>query len=228
MTENKFDWFDEARFGLFIHWGLSSLLEGNYSVVDSLGGDIVFAGKKMSGEEFARRAERFNPDKFSADAWADHALEAGMRYAVLTSRHHDGFCLWDSQVSDFTMAKTGAKRDFVADFMEGMRRAGLREVGQWLKKHGEGIYGSERIHYNPGKFHTRKRKTLYLYFRWEVHWPSWGREFWLYGVKEPVESAFIPATGQEIEVKWDNGKLCLIGLPKEYPDIMGTVGLRLE
>ena len=51
---------------------------------------IVFAGKKMSGEEFARCTERFNPDKFSADAWADHALEAGMRYAILTTRHHDG------------------------------------------------------------------------------------------------------------------------------------------
>ena len=81
---------------------------------------------------------------------------------------------------------------------------------------------------NLGKFHTRKGKTLFVYFKWDVHWPSWGKEFWLYDIPEPVESAFIPATGQEIEAVWGNGKLRLKNLPKQMPDIMGTVALRLK
>lgn len=110
-------WFDQARFGLFMHWGLYSLLGK---------GEWAMYAEKIPVEKYSKLAARFAPARFDADTWAGHAVDAGMRYAVLTTRHHDGFCLWDSQVSDFTSVKTAARRDFVAAYVKGMRKAGLR------------------------------------------------------------------------------------------------------
>jgi alpha-L-fucosidase len=113
----RMKWFHEARFGMFIHWGLYSLLGR---------GEWVMFHERISRDEYAKLAERFNPSRFDADAWAGLAAEAGMKYMVLTTRHHDGFCLFDSQVSDFTSVKTAAKRDFVAEYVEACRKAGLK------------------------------------------------------------------------------------------------------
>jgi len=85
-------------------------------------------------EEYAELAEQFRPAKFDADAWANLAKEAGAGYVVLTTRHHDGFCLFDSKVSDFTSVKTAAKRDFVREYVEAARAGGMK-VGfyySWL------------------------------------------------------------------------------------------------
>jgi len=123
MSENaakytqRMKWFHEARFGMFIHWGLYSLLER---------GEWTMFVERIPKAEYAKLADKFNPRKFDADAWAGLAAEAGMKYMVLTTRHHDGFCLFDSQVSDFTSVKTRAKRDFVAEYVEAARRAGLK------------------------------------------------------------------------------------------------------
>ena len=110
-------WFHQARFGMFIHWGLYSVLSR---------GEWVMLAERIPKEEYAKLAEQFNPGDFSADAWVKLAQEAGMKYIVLTTRHHDGFCLFDSKVSDFTSVKTAAKRDFVAEYVEACRKAGMR------------------------------------------------------------------------------------------------------
>ncbi len=110
-------WFHQARFGMFIHWGLYSLLGR---------GEWVMLNERIPAAEYARLAQRFRPARFDADAWAALAAEAGMKYMVLTTRHHDGFCLFDSQVSDFTSAKTAARRDFVAEYVRACRKAGLK------------------------------------------------------------------------------------------------------
>ena len=110
-------WFHQARFGMFIHWGLYSVLSR---------GEWVMLAERISKEEYAKLAQQFNPTDFSADAWVKLAQEAGMKYIVLTTRHHDGFCLFDSKVSDFTSVKTAAKRDFVAEYVEACRKAGMR------------------------------------------------------------------------------------------------------
>src|SRR5512137_422357 len=94
-------WFHQARFGMFIHFGLYSLLER---------GEWAMFQERIPAAEYARLAAVFNPRKFDADAWAALAVAAGARYMVLTSRHHDGFCLFDSQVTDFTSVKTAARR----------------------------------------------------------------------------------------------------------------------
>jgi len=110
-------WFHRARFGMFIHWGL-------YSIPGR--GEWVMLRERVPRDDYADLARRFRPRRFDPDAWADLARAAGMRYMVLTTRHHDGFCLFDSAVSDFTSVKTAAGRDVVAEYVRACRRAGLK------------------------------------------------------------------------------------------------------
>jgi alpha-L-fucosidase len=110
-------WWRDAKFGLFIHWGI-------YAIPGR--GEWVQWNEQIPLEEYAKLADQFNPTKFDADTWAATAKAAGMKYTVLTTRHHDGFCLFDSKASDFTSVKTNAKRDFVADYVKALRNAGLR------------------------------------------------------------------------------------------------------
>lgn len=110
-------WFQQARFGVFIHWGLYSQLGR---------GEWVMFTERFRAEDYAKIARRFNPKKFDAGAWAALIVESGAKYAVLGARHHDGFCLFDSKVSDFTSVRTAAKRDFVADFVRACRKEGLK------------------------------------------------------------------------------------------------------
>lgn len=110
-------WFNEARFGIFVHWGLYSI---------PARGEWVMFSERIPVGEYAKFADQFNPSKFDADEWAAIAKDAGAKYMVLTTRHHDGFCLYDSKYSDFTSTKTAAKRDFVREFADACRRAGLK------------------------------------------------------------------------------------------------------
>jgi alpha-L-fucosidase len=80
----------------------------------------------IPNEEYAELADQFKPDRFDANAWAALAKEAGAKYMVLTTRHHDGYCLFDSKVSDFTSVKTAAGRDFVAEYAQAARKARLK------------------------------------------------------------------------------------------------------
>ena len=113
----RLKWWTDARFGMFIHWGLYALLAR---------GEWVMYCERIPKAEYARLADRFRPSKFKAERWVSLAEEAGMRYMVLTTRHHDGFSLWDSKASDFTSAKTAAKRDFVAEYVDACREVGMR------------------------------------------------------------------------------------------------------
>lgn len=113
---DRIKWFVEARFGMFIHWGLYAVLAR---------GEWVMYLERIPRSEYAKLVERFRPDRFDADEWAEMARLAGMRYMVFTSRHHDGFSLFDSKYSDFTSAKA-VGRDFVAEYAEACRRQGLK------------------------------------------------------------------------------------------------------
>ena len=113
----RMKWWVEARFGMFIHWGLYAI---------PARGEWVMYCERIPKAEYARLAQKFNPKRFDADKWVALAKQAGARYMVLTTRHHDGFCLWDSDVSDYTSMKTAAKRDFVAEYVKACRKAGMR------------------------------------------------------------------------------------------------------
>lgn len=114
---SRIQWWRDAKFGLFIHWGV-------YSIPGR--GEWVQWNEQIPVDQYARLADQFHPDKFDPDAWAAAARDAGMKYVVLTSRHHDGFALFDDSQSSFTSVKSAAHRDIVADYVTAVRKAGLR------------------------------------------------------------------------------------------------------
>ncbi len=116
-TPDYWDWFNDARFGLFIHWGA-------YSEYGR--GEQVLFREHLDQRAYSEQACRWNPQRFSAHEWAAVAKRAGMKYAVLTTRHHDGFCLWDSKLTDYSTARQAAHHDFVRDYVDALRAAGLR------------------------------------------------------------------------------------------------------
>lgn len=116
LPQEKLTWFRDAKIGLYIHWGLYSLTENGEWTMFLDGIDV---------DEYAERANRFKGEKFDAGELADLALTLGARYSYFTTRHHDGFCLFDSQASDFTSVKTAAGRDFVAEYLDAFRAKGL-------------------------------------------------------------------------------------------------------
>jgi len=161
-------WFNEARCGIFIHWGLYS--------IPARGEWLRFA-ERVPLDEYDRLADQFSPQSFDADAWVGLAQEAGARYMVLTTRHHDGFCLYDSQVSDFTSVKRAAGRDFVADYVEACRRAGMK-VGFYYSlldwRFGGYIPGEEMTPADRDamvqQVHDQVRELLTNYGRVDVLW----------------------------------------------------------
>ena len=110
------EWFKEARFGLFMHYGLYSILGR---------GEWVMYREAIPVAEYEKLKEQFRPDKFDADRITDMAAGAGMRYVNITSRHHDSFCLFASKHSDYTSAASPAKRDLVGELAEQCRKKSL-------------------------------------------------------------------------------------------------------
>jgi alpha-L-fucosidase len=118
-------WFDEAKFGLFMHYGLYSLLEGFYKGEHSLPAEWVLKRTSITVPEYEKLTKNFTAQNFDADFITDLALEAEMKYVNITTRHHDSFCLWDTQQSDFKSTNTPAGRDLVAELAEQCREKGL-------------------------------------------------------------------------------------------------------
>lgn len=113
----RMKWWHDARFGMFIHWGLYAQLGRN---------EWVMNREHIPIAEYERLADTWRPKPDFAREWARLARQAGMRYMVLTTRHHDGFCLFDSELTDYTSAKRGLKRDLVREYVEAARAEGLR------------------------------------------------------------------------------------------------------
>lgn len=110
-------WFPRDKFGLFIHWG-------PYSVYGR--GEQVLFREHMDQHEYIKTACEWNPHFYDAKLWASIAKRAGFKYACLTTRHHDGYCLWDSEFTNYTSAKQAPKRDFVREFVDAFRAEGLK------------------------------------------------------------------------------------------------------
>ncbi len=104
------------RYGMFIHWGPVSLTEK----------EIGWSrGNETPIEKYDNLYKEFNPTKFNADEWASIAKKAGMRYIVLTTKHHDGFCLWDTKLTDYNIMNTPFKRDVVKELAEACKKQGI-------------------------------------------------------------------------------------------------------
>jgi alpha-L-fucosidase len=115
--QRRMQWWHEAKFGLFVHWGLYSVI-GRHEWVMELEGIPV--------AEYEGLARRFKPKVGAARAWAKLAKEAGMKYMVMTTKHHEGFCLFDTQYTDYCAPKQACGRDLVAEYVDAARAEGLR------------------------------------------------------------------------------------------------------
>ena len=110
-------WFREATYGMFIHWGVYSILGE---------GEWIRYKADIPAEEYHKLAWEFNPKNYDPKKWARLAKESGMKYMVMTAKHHDGFCLFDSKYTDFTSVKTAAKRDLIREYVDACRGEGLK------------------------------------------------------------------------------------------------------
>ncbi|MCC5843437.1 MAG: alpha-L-fucosidase [Verrucomicrobia bacterium] len=110
-------WWAEARYGWSLHFGL-------YSVAAR--GEWVRSAERLTDEQYQTYFDRFNPESGWAEAWAEAAVRGGAKYAVLTTKHHDGFCLFDSDLTEFKVPNTPAGRDLVREWVNAVRAAGLR------------------------------------------------------------------------------------------------------
>jgi len=126
--DTRMAWWREARFGMFIHWGLYALPAGTWKGQQIPGiGEWIMASANIPVEEYAPLAGQFNPVKFDAAQWVALAKRAGMKYIVITSKHHDGFSLWDSKVSDYDVVdSTPYGKDILAALTAECRRQGIK------------------------------------------------------------------------------------------------------
>ena len=128
QRDARMKWWREARFGMFIHWGVYSVPAGTYhgKQIDGIGEWIMNRGK-IPVAEYRQFARQFNPVKFDADRWVRTAKEAGMKYIVITSKHHDGFGMFDSKVTDWCITKASPfQRDPLKELAAACQREGIK------------------------------------------------------------------------------------------------------
>lgn len=117
QKQERMQWWTNDRFGMFIHWGLYALPARH---------EWVQKNERIPNEVYNKYFDYFNPDLYNPKEWARKAKEAGMKYAVLTTKHHDGFCLFDSKYTDFKITKTPYGKDAVKEWVDAFRAEGLK------------------------------------------------------------------------------------------------------
>ncbi|MBM3293497.1 MAG: alpha-L-fucosidase [Candidatus Aminicenantes bacterium] len=117
QKEVRMKWWTEARFGMFIHWGLYALPARH---------EWVKNRERLTDEAYAKYFDHFNPDLYDPKGWARTAKASGMKYFVVTTKHHEGFCLFDSKFTDYKATKTPYGRDLIAPLVQAMRDEGLK------------------------------------------------------------------------------------------------------
>jgi len=117
QKQKRMEWWTNDRFGMFIHWGLYSLPARH---------EWVKRNEKMTNEQYQKYFDLFDPDMFDPKEWAKQAKAGGMKYVVLTTKHHEGFCLFDSKLTDYKSTKTLARRDIVRECVDAFRAEGIK------------------------------------------------------------------------------------------------------
>lgn len=154
--DSRMQWFEQARFGMFIHWGVYSSLGCSWNGKKYGGyGEHIQRMARIPVEVYKEKvAGTFNPQEFDAEEWVRIAKETGMGYFIITSKHHDGFAMYDSKVSDYNIVKaTPFGRDPMKDLRDACRKAGIKfgfyysHAFDWGEK--EGV-GNDWDYDNPG------------------------------------------------------------------------------
>ncbi|WP_434715180.1 alpha-L-fucosidase (plasmid) [Rhizobium sp. YTUHZ045] len=117
LPEEKKAWFVHDRFGMFVHWGLYALPARH---------EWVKSREELNDADYQKYFDHFDPDLYDPREWARRAKAAGMKYVVLTTKHHEGFCLWDTKATDFKVTNTPYGKDLLRPFVDAFRAEGLR------------------------------------------------------------------------------------------------------
>ncbi len=128
QRDARMKWWREAKFGMFIHWGVYSVPAGTYKGKQIGGiGEWIMNSAKIPVAEYREFAKQFNPVKYNPDEWVKLAKEAGMKYIIITSKHHDGFALFDSKVTEWDVVDaTPYKKDLLKPLSEACRKYGIK------------------------------------------------------------------------------------------------------
>jgi alpha-L-fucosidase len=144
--EKRLEWFRDAKYGMFIHWGLYAIPAGEWNGQRSLGlGEWIMNRSRVPVTEYEKLAGQFNPVRFNPDEWVQLAQDAGMKYIVITSKHHDGFAMFKSAVSQYNVVDaTPYKRDILKEPADACARHGMHlgfyysQSQDWHEKNGAG------------------------------------------------------------------------------------------
>jgi alpha-L-fucosidase len=153
-------WWKEARFGMFIHWGLYAVPAGSYRGVTQQreNGEWIMEHMDIPIAEYEKFANHFDPTGYDPKEWVRIAKDAGMKYIVITTKHHDGFCLWDSKLTDWDVVDaTPYKKDLIKPLAEACREAGIKlcfyhSIMDWHHPDAQAIW---EPYYNSDKNGTR-------------------------------------------------------------------------
>src|ERR1035441_2987592 len=159
----RMQWFREAKFGLFIHWGLYAIPAGEWKGQPVAGlGEWIMNRGKIPVKEYEQLASQFNPVKFNAEEWVQLAEDAGMKYIVITSKHHDGFAMFGSKVTKYNIVDaTPFKRDPLKELAAAAARHNIRfgfyysQAQDWHEPDGAG---------NSWDFPPNPQKNFAKYF----------------------------------------------------------------
>lgn len=175
---NDMEAWKDLRYGMFIHWGLYALMGC---------GEWAMFNEGIDKDEYRKLMADFTAEKFDATAWARLARQAGMKYMVLVTRHHDGFALWDSPSSaeQFTSMHAAAHRDFVREFTDACRAEGLK-VGLYYSPMDwrfPGYFFPRMYHQNALEMrrqcHEQIRELMTQYGKIDIFWYDGGEDYWL-------------------------------------------------
>src|SRR3954452_10752242 len=175
--DRREQWWHEARFGMFVHFGLYSLLGRHEWAMEQEGIPVA---------EYQQLAQHFNPQPHAARAWAKLAKQAGMKYMVMTTKHHEGFCLFDTKLTNYSAPKQGPGRDLVREYVEAARAEGLRfgfyySLMDWHHPDGANCLKDEAARRRFVDYiHTHLRELLTNYGKVDILW---------YDVSWPLDAA---------------------------------------
>ncbi|HUV41434.1 MAG TPA: alpha-L-fucosidase [Sedimentisphaerales bacterium] len=174
QRNKRMHWWRQAKFGMFIHWGIYAVPAGTYNNkrIEKPGEWIMYrAGIPI--QEYETFAKQFNPVRFDADQWVRLAADAGMKYIVITSKHHDGFCMWDSKVTDYDIVDAAPfKRDVLKELAEACDKQNIKlcfyhSIMDWHHPHAG---GSNFARYRDGYMKPQLEELLTNYGPIGVLW----------------------------------------------------------
>jgi alpha-L-fucosidase len=205
QREQRMEWWRDARFGMFIHWGLYAIPAGTWDGRQIGGiGEWIMDRANIPVEQYEQLAGQFNPEKFDAGQWVSIAKDAGMKYLVITSKHHDGFCLFDTAATSYDVVDaTPYGKDLLKPLSDECRKQGLKfcvyySIMDW---HHPAQYRGSEQRYNPTKIHQEQKAEYMAFMKQQLRelldscdpevlwfdgeWPAWyteedGREIYAY------------------------------------------------